>query len=260
MIKQFLQEHYNIDRLYNSYLINTDNIELALAEVKAFIQANLLTNGEVDKNPDYQFVQKLDNIAKNISVDQIRQLQSFLYKTSVISGKKIAIIMAADQMNLNAANCCLKFLEDTPASSHLFLLTESAASILPTIRSRCAKINYHYDDSGKYNIDEKFIKPLLKTASVSDKLSFVKEFAAKDRNLWVNFSSSCEALLAKFCRKMIGCCEISVLEQQLLGQFKSSSPRYLQAKYDEVKEIIDNTNNFDLDLQASCLLLIEKFR
>lgn len=261
MIKQYLEDHYNIGRLYSSYLVNTDGIELALEEVKSFIGDNILTSGELDRNPDYMYVQKADNIAKNIAVDQIRKLQAFLYKTSVISGQKIAVIYAADQMNLNAANSCLKILEEPPGDTHLFLLTENAASLLPTIRSRCAKINHHYDASKKYSIDERFIYLLLKSTSLSERLTFVKEFAAKDRDLWINFSSSIEALLAKFCRKTVGSVvNLSALEQELLAQFKSDSPQYLQFKYDEIKEMIDNTNNFDLDLRVSVTLLIDKFR
>ena len=106
MIKKYLEEYYNINRLHNSYLINIDAIDLALEEVKDFIKDKILTKGELERNPDYMYVQKTDSTSKNISVEQIRQLQNFLYKTSVISGQKIALIYAADKMNINAANCC----------------------------------------------------------------------------------------------------------------------------------------------------------
>ena len=258
MIRQYLEEHYNIGRLYSSYLINTDGLEQALEEVKSFIGNNILANGDLDRDPDYIHVQKVNNIAKNITVDQIRELQEFLHKTSVISGQKIAVIYAADQMNLNAANSCLKILEEPPASTHLFLLTENVASLLPTIRSRCAKINYHYDASKKYVVDERFIYPLLKSTNLSERLSFVEGFATRDRDLWISFSSSIKVLLVKFCRKKIDFINLSVLEQELLTQFKSDSLEYLQFKYDEVKEIINNTNNFDLDLKASATLLMDK--
>lgn len=261
MIKKYLEEHYNINRLHNSYLINIDAIDLALEEVKDFIKDKILTKGELGRNPDYMYVQKTDSTSKNISVEQIRQLQNFLYKTSVISGQKIALIYAADKMNINAANCCLKILEEPPANTHLFLLTENAASILPTIRSRCVKINHHYNQIEKFAIDERFINPLLKSTPLVDKLAFIKEFAAKDRDVWIEFSSSLEALLAKFCRKII-CSEIklSSIEQELLTQFKSDSPQYLQMKYEQIKLMIDETNEFDLDLRASCVLIIDKFR
>lgn len=260
MIKQYLEEHYNIDRLYSSYLVNIDTIELALEEVKSFIKDKILTEGELDRNPDYMYVEKIDSTSKNISIDQIRKLQDFLYKTSMISGQKIALIYAADKMNINAANCCLKILEEPPSNTHLFLLTENAASILPTIRSRCVKINHHYD-AKQANIEERFIKPLLKSTSVTNRLAFIKEFAAKDRDVWIEFSSVAEALLAKFCRAMVSSeSSLSSLEQELLSQFKSNSPQYLQDKYEKLRSMIDQVNEFDLDLRASCTLLIDKFR
>ncbi|MDP4708994.1 MAG: DNA polymerase III subunit delta' [Rickettsiaceae bacterium] len=260
MIKKYLEEHYNINRLHNSYLINIDAIDLALDEVKDFIKDKILTKGALEHNPDYMYIQKIDSTSKNISVEQIRQLQNFLHKTSVISGKKIALIYAADKMNINAANCCLKILEEPPANTYLFLLTENAASILPTIRSRCVKINHHYDNKN-FDIQECFIKPLLKKTPLADKLAFIKEFAVKDRDVWIEFSSSLEALLAKFCRKMISSeIKLSSIEQELFAQLNPVSPQYLQIKYEQIKLMIDETNEFDLDLRASCTLIIDKFR
>lgn len=260
-IKHHLENHHNIGRLYNSYLISTDNLELSLNEVIQFIKERVLIEGNLDSHPDYFYIAKTDSTTKNITIDQIRALQDFLYKTSILSGKKIAIIYEADQMNLNSANACLKILEDTPSNTHLFLITENASSILPTMRSRCAKINSHYDPHGKRDIDERFTKILLKSGDLSDRLTFIKEFASKDRSLWLRFASLAQELIAKFCKHIVGSeATISSLEKQVLAQFQSNSPIYLQNKYEKIKELIDNTNNFDLDLRASCVLLIEEFR
>lgn len=263
MIKKSLQNHYNLGKLYSSYLINVDSIDKALEEVEAFIKENILINaeGNLKSHSDYFLVEKIDSKAKNISVDQIRSLQTFLHKSSVISGKKVAVIYAADRMNLNASNSCLKILEEPTNNTYLFLLTENAASLLPTIISRCAKINHHYNDGEKYIISEKFIKPLLKSTTLSDRLAFIKEFASKDRDLWVNFSLSAQKLLAKFSRVMAGLpINITDDERELLSQFQSNSPIYLQSKYDLVTKMINEVNEFDLDLRASATLLIDKFR
>jgi len=260
-IQQYLENHHDIGKLYNSYLISTDNTDLAFSELEQFVKNNLLNSDNLDTHPDYVCIKKLDATAKNITIDQIRQLQEFLYKTSILSGRKIAVIFGADQMNINASNSCLKILEDTPLSTHLFLITESASGILPTIRSRCAKINAHYNTDGKCDIDERFIKILLKSCSLEDKLDFIKEFTSKDRNLWADFSSSLESLLARLAKHVISTADVvSSFEKELLNQFSSNSPIYLQNKFEDARELIDNTNNFDLDLRASCVLLIEKFQ
>ncbi len=260
MIKQHLENHYNIGRLNNCYLINTDSIEDGLLELNEFISSKLL-NSNVEKHPDYICVEKLDNKTKNISVDQIRSMQKFLYKTSVITGKKVAVIYAADQMNINAANSCLKILEDTPPNTYIFLITNNAASVISTIRSRCVKINYHYSTSSDKENDARFLKPLNKKTNIAEKLEFIAEFAYKDRDLWRQFSVSMEELIAKFCKKNAGL-DINLSESELaiFDQFKSKSQYYLQIKYDKIKKIIDDTNLFDLDLRSSSLLLIDKFR
>ncbi len=260
MIKQHLENHYSIGRLNNCYLINTDSIEDGLAELNEFISIKLL-NSKVENHPDYMYVRKIDNKTKNISVDQIRLMQRFLYKTSVITGKKIAVIYAADQMNINAANSCLKILEDTPANSYIFLITSNASSVIPTIRSRCAKINYHYSLLLDKETDAKFLKPLNKKTNIAEKLEFIAEFAYKDRDLWMQFSVSMEELIAKFCKKIAGLnVGLSEAELSILAQFKSNSQYYLQIKYDQIRKIIDDTNVFDLELRSSCLILIDKFR
>ncbi|RTK92187.1 MAG: DNA polymerase III subunit delta' [Rickettsiales bacterium] len=258
MIIETLSNHYNIDKLHNSYLINTDDIEKSFAQLNEFIQ-NQLLKGNIEA--DYICIKKIDNKVKNISVDQIRDMQKFLYKTSVISGKKIAVIYGADQMNINAANSCLKILEDTPKNTYIFLLSEHASNILPTIHSRCAKINVHHQVKQNDSVKEQYIIPLLNNTAINEKLKFIAEFASKDRDLWQEFASNIERLIVRLCKKSSGINnELSEHEQKLLAQFKIQTPGYLNDKYDQIKKIINETIVFDLDLRASSTILIDKFR
>jgi len=261
MIEKYLEEHKQIGRLHFSYLINTDDADSALSELEAFIQKNLLDGADITKSADYLCIRRLDNKAKNIGIDQIRVLQNFLNKTSVISGQKIGVIYAADEMNLNSSNSCLKLLEEPPANTHMFLITENAACIIPTIRSRCAKINYFYHTNESKIINAEFVRPTLKSASTKEKLDFIKKFATKDRNFWADFSKSMEELIAKLAKKSVGAgVDLSTNELDLFNQLKSRSPLYIQRKYQAIKEIIDNTNNYDLDLRTSVVLILEKMR
>lgn len=261
MIEKYLEEHKKIGRLHFSYLINTDDAASALSELESFVKKNLLDNTDIKKSPDYLCIRRYDSKTKNIVVDQIRTLQNFLNKTSVISGQKIGIIYAADEMNLNSSNSCLKLLEEPPANTHMFLITENAASIIPTIRSRCAKINYFYHANKQEIINTEFIKPVLKSSSTKEKLDFIKKFAAKDRDFWTDFSESMEELIVKLAKKSVGAdINLSAYESELFNQLKSRSPLYIQGKYQAIKEIIDNTNNYDLDLRTSVVLLLDKIK
>lgn len=261
MIEKYLEDYNQIGRLHSSYLINTDDVERALLELESFLRKNLLDNSDIEKSADYLCVKRYDSKTKNIAVDQIRDLQNFLNKTSVITGQKVGVIYAADEMNLNSSNSCLKLLEEPSANTHIFLITENAASIIPTIRSRCAKINHFYHLGEQKIIDAKFIKPILKSTSIKERLDFIKKFMSKDRDFWSDFSESIEKLVTKFAKNVVGTdTNLSGYELDLFNQLKSRSPLYIQRKYEDIKEIIDNTNNYDLDLRSSALLLLDKMR
>jgi DNA polymerase-3 subunit delta' len=55
---------------------------------------------------------------------------------------KVAVIVAADRLTVQAANAFLKTLEEPPANSALMLLTTEPQRVLETIRSRCLRLNF----------------------------------------------------------------------------------------------------------------------
>ncbi len=76
-----------------------------------------------------------------IGVDEIRRLGSFFGLTSVSGGWRVAIVDAADEMNDNAANALLKILEEPPPRGMLILVAHAPGRQLPTIRSRCQRLD-----------------------------------------------------------------------------------------------------------------------
>ena len=78
-----------------------------------------------------------------IRIDQIRELQKRIVFRPLEGVRKIAILREAECMNLEAANCLLKTLEEPPAESVLILLTANLDALLPTIRSRCQIIKFN---------------------------------------------------------------------------------------------------------------------
>jgi len=79
---------------------------------------------------------------KAISVEQARQLPEFFSKSPSQAKHRVAIIDAADDLNVNAANALLKILEEPPESGVLFLVTHAPGRLLPTIRSRCRRLSF----------------------------------------------------------------------------------------------------------------------
>jgi len=75
-----------------------------------------------------------------LSVDEIRRLADFFGMTSGAGGWRVAIVDTADDMNDNAANALLKMLEEPPGRAMLLLLSNAPGRLLPTIRSRCQRL------------------------------------------------------------------------------------------------------------------------
>jgi DNA polymerase III subunit delta' len=59
-----------------------------------------------------------------------------------LGGRKVAIIMDADHLHEEAANCLLKTLEEPPDSAAIILVGTALERQLPTIRSRCQLIRF----------------------------------------------------------------------------------------------------------------------
>lgn len=79
---------------------------------------------------------------RSISVDEARRLPEVFHKAPAIAPRRIAIIDAADDMNVNAANAVLKTLEEPPPGSVLLLVCHAPGRLLPTIRSRCRRLSF----------------------------------------------------------------------------------------------------------------------
>jgi DNA polymerase-3 subunit delta' len=75
-----------------------------------------------------------------LPVDEIRRLADFFGMTSGAGGWRVAIVDTADDMNDNAANALLKMLEEPPPNAMLLLLSNLPGRLLPTIRSRCQRL------------------------------------------------------------------------------------------------------------------------
>ncbi|MGV3577348.1 DNA polymerase III subunit delta' [Brevundimonas sp.] len=96
-------------------------------------------------HPDLLVLERLvegGKTKKSISVDQARDLPEFFAKSPSRAAYRVAIIDAADDLNINAANALLKVLEEPPERGVLFLITHAPGRLLATIRSRCRRLTF----------------------------------------------------------------------------------------------------------------------
>jgi DNA polymerase-3 subunit delta' len=102
-----------------------------------------------------------------IRVDDVRKINEFLAKTSFNDGWRVVIIDSADDMNKNASNALLKILEEPPARTLLLLISHNPGELLPTIRSRCAKLPIHTLDNTTVESLLRRYRPELSSAMVT---------------------------------------------------------------------------------------------
>ncbi|HCK19633.1 MAG TPA: DNA polymerase III subunit delta', partial [Thalassospira sp.] len=84
---------------------------------------------------------KKKRLQGEITVANVRTVGNFMSKTSAEGGWRIVIVDAADELNRNAANAILKVLEEPPSNAMMILVAHHPGRLLPTIRSRCRRLN-----------------------------------------------------------------------------------------------------------------------
>jgi DNA polymerase III subunit delta' len=107
---------------------------------------------EAGSHPDMRRLERLvndktGNLARNISVDQIRELGEFLSLTAALSQWRVVLIDSVDDLETSGANALLKILEEPPPNTLFFLVSHAPGRLLPTIRSRCRRLDFGKLDS-----------------------------------------------------------------------------------------------------------------
>ncbi|MBR9828016.1 MAG: DNA polymerase III subunit delta' [Oceanospirillales bacterium] len=81
-------------------------------------------------------------IGKPIKVDQVRVLIDHLHSTAQQGGYRVVIMEPAEALNISSANALLKILEEPGDNTLLLLVCHQPGQLMPTIRSRCQRIDF----------------------------------------------------------------------------------------------------------------------
>ena len=152
---EIVRQALNHGRLHHAYLfvgmegVGKKTIALGLAKAIHCSAATGDFCGEcpdcariqANNHPDVRIIEPLAG-KKEISIQQIRELEKELNFRSFSGKKKIAIVDPATLMNLSAQNALLKTLEEPPQDSVLILIASSGGALLPTLRSRCLRVTF----------------------------------------------------------------------------------------------------------------------
>jgi DNA polymerase-3 subunit delta' len=162
-VAQVLQRSLERDRLAHAYLFAGHALEeleamaRALAKtVNCFSPPRRAANGlpldscdhcdscrRIDQyiHPDVSWIRP-ESRSRVIKIEEIRELMQTVNLKPTVATFKVGVIVAADRLNIQAANAFLKTLEEPPPKSLLILLTTEPQRILETILSRCLRLSF----------------------------------------------------------------------------------------------------------------------
>ncbi len=152
----FLEKNINKKKLSNAYIFCgvRDLGKFSLAKSFArniFVSDRPELNDRqnlLEINNDFLIIERFED-KKNISIDQIRDLISFLSSSSFLDSYKVVIIKDAENLNQNSANALLKILEDFKDKLVVILTVNNLSNLPETVASRSQIINLYplnFDD------------------------------------------------------------------------------------------------------------------
>jgi DNA polymerase-3 subunit delta' len=95
-----------------------------------------MASSEPDAHPEHPDLKWVEPEGGVIRVAAVRRVQVELSLAAHEGGRRVALIVGAEQLRLEAANALLKLLEEPPRGAVLVLLAGSASALPATLRSR----------------------------------------------------------------------------------------------------------------------------
>jgi DNA polymerase III subunit delta' len=111
--------------------------------------------------------------ANTIKINSIREIRKFISLSVDDIKYRMIIVTDAHLMNENAQNSLLKNLEEPPEGVIFILITSQPDKLLPTIHSRCWKLNF--EPLSEPSIQEILIKYFKVEKSIAQKISSFSE-------------------------------------------------------------------------------------
>ncbi len=149
-----LQNAIRMDKVSHAYILNAPESSGKMMIAEAFAAVLQCEKGGIEpcgtchscrqaaghNQPDIIYVQH--DKPNTIGVDDIRvQLNQDIAVKPYAGKYKIYIVDEAEKMNVQAQNALLKTIEEPPAYAVILLLTTNADAFLPTILSRCIRLD-----------------------------------------------------------------------------------------------------------------------
>ncbi len=199
-----LEKKYDENKLAHSFLLETDNIEICLEDLKKIIKkidcpnefndnCQLKCNNcqLIDENifPNLMIVRPDGN---SIKKEQVLNIKSKFNKAPIMSKYNIYVLVEADKLNESAANAMLKFIEEPESPTICFLITNNVLNVLSTIKSRCQIIKCIYNkiENIEFKYEEELVEFLKNIENQNYQIVIYKNYIQnilEDKKELINF-------------------------------------------------------------------------
>lgn len=232
-----------------------------------------IKDGEQMSNEELKSLKK----SAFIRIDDVRTVNEFLSKRSGNDGWRVVIVDSIDDMNSASANAILKVLEEPPYKTLMLLVSHNPNRLLPTIKSRCAKINLKPLPENivasllrryRPNLDEKTVKNLasLSSGSIGKAIVYadtdaLKVYESLNKIIYTKDNFSISDVLA-FCNTYSSDDESYDLAQELILKFiaenvkQTSNLEEFIKSWDEAIKIFSETSSLNLDKKQALMNII----
>ena len=164
---QLLTTAHSSGRMPHALLITgsvqagTHRLALALAQQLNGAEAEALENL---RHPMCRVIRPGSKI-RTITIESVRSVEPFLTLRADEGQTKMVIVAEADRMSEDSANAFLKTLEEPPPQTLIVLITELPDRLLPTILSRCVRLDMAAQGHAvQLSAAQKRFLPMLETA------------------------------------------------------------------------------------------------
>ena len=165
-----LVEYYRENKISHAYLLETNNIDNCLNDLKIVVKKIFCQKDFKDNCSDCNICNLINqNYLPSLIIiepdgtmikkEQVLELKRNFASVPLFTKENIYIIKNAEKLNAASANTMLKFIEEPEEHIIGFFITDSINNVIPTIRSRCEVLKVFYETSGLNvnNIDENLL-------------------------------------------------------------------------------------------------------
>ena len=162
---ELIERAVKAGRVANAYLL-VGGVRGMAGELAERVLHLLFGPGDLRVHPDIHRLMP-EKKTRIISVEAMRErMIEPMEKTTFMGGWKAGVVLGADRLRTESANAFLKTLEEPPPHTLFLLLSERPEQLLPTIISRCQRIDL--PDARAQQLEEPYRTQVLDALASND--------------------------------------------------------------------------------------------